>query len=68
MTTESQSARILQHLKAGGKITPIEALDEYGCFRLGARIFDLKERGHPIQKRMVEVSEGKRVAEYWMDA
>lgn len=46
---------ILLHLKDGRSITPLEALDKFGCFRLGARIFELKEEGHPIEREMVEV-------------
>lgn len=62
--TETQTAQILAHLKTGRSITPIEALDQYGCFRLGARIYDLKQKGHPIYREMVEVAPGKRVASY----
>lgn len=62
--TETHSAQILAHLKAGKSITPIDALSEYGCFRLGARVYDLKKDGHNIVKEMVEVSSGKRVASY----
>ena len=31
-----------------GPITPIEALEEGGIFRLAARVFDLREQGHDI--------------------
>lgn len=62
--TETQTAQILAHLKTGRSITPLEALDQYGCFRLGARIFDLKERGFKIHSERVEVAPGKRVASY----
>lgn len=62
--TEPQTAAILARLKTGRSITPIEALDEFGCFRLGARIYDLKQDGHHIVKEMVEVPSGKRVASY----
>lgn len=62
--TEPQTAAILARLKTGRSITPIEALDEFGCFRLGARIYDLKQDGHQIVKEMVEVQSGKRVASY----
>jgi len=51
----TQRNQILAHLKAGKTITPLEALREYGTLRLGARIFELKQDGHNITKRMVEV-------------
>ena len=44
----SQSEQILSYLKAGNTITPIEALERFGCFRLGARVSDLKEEGYNI--------------------
>lgn len=46
----SQCERILRHLRDYRTITPIEALSEYGCMRLGARIFDLKKMGYNIKK------------------
>lgn len=58
-----QNAHILVHLQDKGPITPLEALSLYGCFRLGARIWDLKKRGHDIQTTMIRVG-GKSVAQY----
>ena len=42
----SQSKRILEYLKSGGSISPLEALRMFGCGRLGARIYDLKKQGY----------------------
>lgn len=39
---QSQSKLILAYLMTGETLTPIEALNMFGCFRLGARIYDLK--------------------------
>jgi len=64
MNTESQNKCIIAHLK-NKPITPLEALNRYGCFRLGARIYELRNRGHKIKTEMVEVR-GKRVAKYWL--
>ena len=50
----SQKTKILAHLSAGHSITPIDALQMFGCFRLGARIYDLKNDGHDIHKTMVQ--------------
>lgn len=63
-TNESQASRILKYLQEGNGITPIDALNLFGCFRLGARIADLKKRGYAIDKVMVKVGSGKRVARY----
>lgn len=61
---EAQTAQIRRALDAGRKLTPLDALRDFGCFRLGARIYDLKQSGYPVERRMVETDEGKRVAEY----
>ena len=60
----SQCARILAHLKKGLTITPLEALYNFDCFRLQARIHDLREMGHEIETEMVELPNHKRVARY----
>jgi hypothetical protein len=50
-------------MATGKPITPMVALRRFGCFRLGARIWDLRKDGHDIKSRLVERS-GSRVAEY----
>ena len=64
MSSESQNAKILNWLENGNKITALEALRMFGCFRLASRIHDLRERGHNIYKEMIIQPNGKRVAEY----
>lgn len=49
----TQCERILRHLQDYGSITQAEAVTEYGCYRLGARIFDLKAQGVPIRSERV---------------
>lgn len=43
-----QCERILRHLRDHGTITQAQAMAEYGCMRLAARIADFKARGHHI--------------------
>lgn len=64
--TETQNAMVLAHLKTGRPITPLGALRAYGCFRLGARIYDLRRKGHKIVTTFVPVGRDgrKHVAEY----
>lgn len=50
MQKTTQNERILRHLKEIGKITPIQALQEYGIMRLASRISDLKKEGYEITK------------------
>ena len=63
----TQTEMILKHMQTFGSITPIEALQEYGCFRLAARINDLRE-AYEIETTTIErVNQfGKKVrfAEY----
>jgi hypothetical protein len=66
MNIATQTDQILAHLKNGGTLTPLEALDKFGCFRLGARIWDLKREGHEIQTEFVSVGNQKKVARYRM--
>jgi len=63
-STETQAQQILAHLKTGRSITPLDALHDFQCFRLGARVYDLKQDGHNIVSELVEVAPGKRVASY----
>lgn len=44
-------------------ITPAEALREFGCMRLAARISDLKAKGHDIYTQIVSEN-GKEFARY----
>ena len=66
MNKQSQNQQILNHLQTGGTLTPLEALGKYDCFRLGARVNDLRNDGHPIITNMVKHG-GKRYASYWYD-
>ena len=62
----SQSDEILRHLQEYGWITPMNALSLYGCFRLAARIEELRRMGYPIQT--VDMSNnGKRYAKYTLE-
>ena len=69
-SAKSQCERLLEHLKLGLPLTAQRALYGYGCARLAARIHNLRQLGHQIEKRMVEVPtrDGRvaRVAEYRM--
>ena len=63
-TTDSQCSAILEHLKKGLSITPIEALSLCGCFRLAARIHDLRDQGNDILTDTITTQSGKKVAAY----
>ena len=50
----------------GKSITQLEALSLYGCLRLSAVIFDLREEGLPIVTEKLQVSPKKRVGNYYI--
>lgn len=64
---KTQSERILEALQAGGKITPADALRRFGCFRLAARINDLRRAGHAIETDRRMTRTGARVAVYQLE-
>ena len=63
MKTDAQNNQILKYLQTGKSLTPMDALQKFVCFRLGARIYDSQRDGHSIVSQMVDVGE-KRVARY----
>ena len=58
----TQNGTILDMLRRE-PITAMDALREAGCFRLAARISDLRAMGYDIESEMVTVN-GKRIARY----
>ena len=64
----SHKELILSHLMEGKSITPLEALDLFKCFRLGARIWDLKKEGHDIKSELFfDERSGKHYERYWIE-
>lgn len=51
---ETHKSLIRRRLTEGGSITPLEALRDYGRYRLASRISDLRREGLNITKRMEE--------------
>jgi len=60
----TQAGRILRFLQEGHRLTPLDALELFGCFRLAARVYELRREGWAIAERTVETASGKRIAEY----
>jgi len=59
----SQKQQVLNHLKIHGVITPLEALNYYGVFRLASRINELRNDGELIAT--IETSQNnKKYATY----
>ena len=65
--SESQCKQLRRALENGERITPIDALEKFGCFRLGARIWELvHEQGMQIKKEWYTTPTGKKVMSYRM--
>ena len=63
MLKKSQKQNVLEYLEIGNKITPLEALYQFGSFRLSAIIFELRQEGYNIITHNKSV-DGKTFAEY----
>lgn len=67
--TRTQSFAILDYLRHGGTLTAIEALRNFGCFRLAARVEELRRAGHQIETELIADPEtGKHFASYRLRA
>lgn len=61
----TQKEKVEIHLKAGNSITPIQALEWFGCFRLAAIVCNLREDlGMNIQTELVKNKYGTKYAKY----
>lgn len=61
----SQAAQISSYLKKGHSLTAIDALEKFGCFRLAARVKELREQGLKIHSICVTRGE-KRFSRYFL--
>ena len=59
----SQIDDVRAHLLRGKPITPIQALNLFGCFRLAALIFNIRAEGYTVDTEMVH-RKGKQWALY----
>ena len=66
--TDTQRNIIRQYMLTGKSITPLEALNMCGCFRLSAVIYRLRNEDElPICMDRPEAEDGKPYARYWID-
>ena len=68
--TKSQTQQILQWLKEGKSLTPLDALREFGCLRLSGRIYDIRHgvgcEPHPVKTTYTHYG-NKTFATYELD-
>lgn len=67
---DKQTKRIYEYMLTHYGITAKQAMDDLGVFRLGARIWDLKQQGVPVKSGWITVKnrydEDTRVKIYWI--
>ena len=62
----TQVDQIRRHMEEHGSIDSMQALNRYGCFRLAARIYDLRGMGLEVDAQRWKTRSGKHVARYWL--
>ena len=66
----SQEAQVIEFIKSHGSITQKQAVDFLGCYRLSARVWNIKATGVDVRKEMVIVPNRHggtaRVARYYI--
>jgi len=63
----TQCEMILEHLNSGGTLTVLEAIERFGCYACSQRCGELRRAGYPVKSELVELPNGKRVAQYSME-
>ena len=54
---------IMKYLATGRPLTAIQALEKFGCFRLAARIHEMRSEGLAINEKTI-TKNGKRFSQY----
>jgi hypothetical protein len=58
--------QLLAALLNGERVTAMDGLRRWKCFRTGARAFDLKTQGYDVRSERIKLPSGKWVARYYM--
>jgi hypothetical protein len=65
---ENQCALILASLKKGAYISPMDALRDFGCFRLAARIHELRMGKHDGTHHNIACDKSQGHAVYYLES
>lgn len=64
----SQATDVIEYCLKHGSITAKQAMDDLGCYRLSARVYDIRSFGIVVNKEMITVQNRNgvdcRVAKY----
>jgi len=64
----TQQKMILDYLKSGKTLSPLECLDKFGCMKLATRIGELKKQGVNIGSEWrQDFNTGKKWKDYWLE-
>ena len=64
MKKKTQKERVLKFMEEGNSITPIEALERFGCFRLAHIIWEIRKDRHVYTRMITHPKYGTKFAEY----
>ena len=64
MKKKTQKERVLKFMEEGNSITPIEALERFGCFRLAHIIWEIRKDRHVYTRMIKHPKYGTKFAEY----
>jgi hypothetical protein len=64
--SENQKEKIINHLMTRGPLTVLEAMMYLKVYALSQRCTELRREGFPIEKEMIQVDSGKRIARYFL--
>jgi hypothetical protein len=59
MNRKSQKQNILEYMETGVPISAITAINRWSCFRLAARIHDLRRDGHKVRTHIEQIGRAK---------
>ena len=63
----TQRQEILAYLESGDVLTPLIALEKFGCMALSQRCGELIRQGHPIERVWTKLKNGKTVKSYFLN-
>jgi hypothetical protein len=63
----SQRTQIINHLMTKGPLTVLTAIKFIGCYALSQRCGELRREGFPVQSKWVELDNGKKVKQYYLE-
>ena len=64
-SARSQEALVLAALKDGEALTALDALHRFGCMRMSARIYKLRQAGHEIKDAWIKVGPDNKKVKKW---